>query len=76
MSSFLYEAGIIHNPGHHGSVSFHHRQDKVAHSLEQGFVTPRGIGYEMMERLVHALHIIGGQPRRHRLDALAFTGKQ
>jgi hypothetical protein len=30
----------------------------------------------MMERLVHALHIIRGQPRRHGLDAFAFTGKQ
>jgi hypothetical protein len=48
----------------------------VAHPFEQGLITPRCVGYEMMERLVHALHIIRGQSRGQGLDTFAFTGKK
>jgi len=33
-------------------------------------------GFVMMQKLVHVLHIIRGQARRHGLDAFAIAGKQ
>ena len=48
----------------------------MAHLLEQSFVTPRSIRYQMMERLMRLPHIVRSQPCRHGFDALAFPGQK
>lgn len=47
----------------------------MAHGFEQSLIAPRCVGYKMMERLMHALHIMGSQSRGQGLDTFAFTGK-
>jgi len=47
----------------------------MAHGFEQSLIAPRSVGYKMMERLVHAPHIMWSQSRGQGLDAFAFTGK-
>ena len=39
-------------------------------------IAPRRIGHDVMQRLMHPSHVVRGQTRRHRLDALALTGQQ
>ena len=75
VSSFLGKTRVVHDPSHDRTVSLHHRQHRVAHPFEQGRITPRCVGYEMMERLMHAPHIMGSQSRGQGLNTLAFTGK-
>jgi hypothetical protein len=44
--------------------------------FQQSGITPRGLGNEVMQRLMFCLNVRGIEARRHRFDALAFTVQQ
>jgi hypothetical protein len=48
----------------------------MAYLGQQRFVAPGSIRYQVMERLVHPLHVVGSEFGSHRLDALTFQWKQ
>jgi hypothetical protein len=74
--TLLGEPCVIHHPCDYWFLAEHRRQHKIQTPIQNGFITPRGIGDHMMQRLMHASHVIGCQSRSHRLDALAFAGQQ
>jgi hypothetical protein len=54
----------------------HRRQYEIQTPVQDGFITPRGVGDHMMQRLMHTSHIVWSQSRGHRLDALALAWQQ
>ena len=48
----------------------------MAHLLQHVFVTPGGIGYDVMQRLMSLANIVGAETRRHRLYTLALPRQQ
>jgi hypothetical protein len=56
---------------------FLHRGQHFPSYLRQHFlVVPGRIRYQVVQRLVHATHIVWGQPCGHRLDAFALARQQ
>lgn len=76
MASLLGKSRIIDYPCHHGSTLQHGREDKSKTEVQNLLIAPRGIGYQMVQRLVHPSHVVRRQASGHRLDALALTGQQ
>jgi hypothetical protein len=74
MLSFLSKPGVVHHPRHQRSAGQYGGEYRVQHGIQNGFITPRRIGYQVMQRLVHAPHIVWRQASRHRFDALALAG--
>ena len=44
--------------------------------FQQSGITPRGLGNEVMQRLMFCLNVRGIEARRHRFDALAVAVEQ
>ena len=44
--------------------------------FQQSGITPRGLGNEVMQRLMFGLNVLGIEARRHRFDALAVAVEQ
>jgi hypothetical protein len=44
--------------------------------FQQSGITPRGLGNEVMQRLMFGLNVRGIEARRHRFDALAVAVEQ
>jgi hypothetical protein len=59
MLALFREARIIHNPRHHRSVLLHAWQHLPPHLRQHFVIIPRRVRHQMMQRLVHATHIIG-----------------
>ena len=76
MSALLDKAGLIHNPCRHRSGFLHCRQDVIADLPQHVGIAPGRLCDEVMQRLVHALHMIGSQARGHGLDAFPFPVEQ
>jgi hypothetical protein len=74
--SLLQEAGIIHDPDRYRSVLLHGGEDVLTHASQNRFITPGRIRHQMMQRLVHTLHLVGRQTRSHRFHALALARQQ
>jgi hypothetical protein len=60
-------------PPDHGATS---RDHKIQRAIQDSFVTPRGIGHDMMQRLVPPPDVVGCKARGHGLDTLPFAGQQ
>jgi hypothetical protein len=76
MPAFLRKTGVVDDPGHHRSSLLHRGQDMLAHLIEQRFVTPVCLGYQMMQRLTHRLNSLRIETGSHWLNALALAGQQ
>ena len=50
--------------------------NEIQTTIQDGFVTPRGVGDYVMKRLMHTPHIIGRQSGGHRFHALSFPWQQ
>jgi hypothetical protein len=61
--TLLGEAGVIDDPGHHRFLLTHCGYGIPSGLPQHGFITPRGIGYQVMQRLMHPPRILGRQPR-------------
>jgi hypothetical protein len=70
------KTGVIHDPRHHRTMFLYRRQHFSLHLCQHLLIVPGRIGYQVMERLVHATHILGRQSCGHRFNALAFTRQQ
>jgi hypothetical protein len=75
MLPLLGKTGIVHNPRHHRTVFLHGWQHFVPHLRQHLFVVPRRVGHKVMQRLMHATHMIRIQACGHRLDTLALAGQ-
>ena len=73
--TFFREPGVIHHPRYYRLSTEHGRQHKIQTPVQDGLITPRGVGHHMMQRLMHASHPIRSQSRGHRLDALDICRK-
>jgi hypothetical protein len=71
----LGEAGVIDNPVQHRPVPLDRWQHLRPHRGQDRGIVPRRLGHHVVQRLMFGLHMAGVEPRRHRLDALAFTGQ-
>jgi hypothetical protein len=69
--AFLGEAGVVDDPG---GDRPERRQHLLARRGEQRLVGPGGLGDQMMQRLVRSTDLVGLDPRRQGLDALALAG--
>ena len=76
MNTFLDNPSLIHNPRCHRPHLLHDRQDVIPHLPQHVVIAPGRLRDEMMQRLVHALQMIGSQSRRHGLDAFPFAVEQ
>jgi hypothetical protein len=76
MGPLLWEASVIHDPRRYRPTLFHRGEHLPAHTFQNRFVTPRRLGHQMMQRLVHPPDILRRQPRRHRFDTLALSRQQ
>ena len=52
------------------------RQHLRPHRGQNRRIVPLRLGHHVVQRLMFGLHMGGVEPRRHRLDALAFPGQQ
>jgi hypothetical protein len=57
-------------------MPFDNGQHLLAHACQQDLIRPLGLSHEMMQGLVGRLGAVGCEPRRHGLDALAFTRQE
>ena len=73
MLSLLWKARVIHYPRHDRPLSQHGRKHCVQCAVEENLVIPGSIRHQMVQRLMHPAHMIRIQPRRHGLNALAFS---
>jgi hypothetical protein len=76
MDAFLDKAGLIHNPCRHRSAFLHRRQDVIPHLPQHVGIAPGRLRDEVMQRLVHGLHMIGSQARSHGFDTLSLAVQQ
>jgi hypothetical protein len=70
------KAGVIHHPSNHWFLAEHSGHYKIQASVQDGLVTPGGVGNHVMQRLMHAPDVIGSQSGGHRFDALALARQQ
>jgi hypothetical protein len=76
MAALLGKAGVINDPGPDGPMPFDDGQYLLAHACQQDLIRPLGLSHEMMQGLVGRLGAVGSEPRRHGLNALAFTRQE
>ena len=57
-------------------MPFKCRHNVPVDRFQQSGITPRGLGNEVMQRLMFCLNVRGIEARRHRFDALAFAVEQ
>jgi hypothetical protein len=76
LTSLLGESGVIYYPGHHRVTPQHCGDYQIQTAIQDRFVIPRGVGYHMMQRLVHPTHVIASESRGHGFDAFPFSGQQ
>jgi hypothetical protein len=75
MLPLLGHAGVIDDPGLNGTARCYRCQGIRPDRLEYYFILPRGIGHQVMQRLVGLAHPLGSQQGCHRLDTLARAGQ-
>jgi hypothetical protein len=76
LTTLLGKSGVIDHPRHHRITAQHGWDHKIQTAIQHRFITPRGVGDHMMQRLVHPTHIVAGEPRGHRFDAFPFAWQQ
>ena len=57
-------------------MPFKCRHNVPVNRFQQSGITPRGLGNEVMQRLMFGLNVLGIEARRHRFDALAIAVEQ
>ena len=57
--TFFGKPSIIHHPRHYRLFTEHRRQYEIQTAVQDGLITPRGVGDHMMQRLMHTLQIVG-----------------
>jgi hypothetical protein len=75
MLSLLGKTRIIHNPRYYLTVFLHGWQHIPPHCGQHLLIVPRGVRYQVMQRLMHAANMVRSYARRHRLDTLPFAGQ-
>jgi hypothetical protein len=76
LTTFFRKSSVVYHPCHYRIAPQHRRDYKIQTAIQDSFVTPRGVGDHMMQRLVHASDIVACKPRGHGLDTLPFPGQQ
>src|SRR5215467_10038803 len=74
--ALLRESRIIHHPSHYWSLAQHCWQYKIQSTVQHSLIIPRSIGDYMVQGLMHAADVVGGQTSSHRLNALTIAWKQ
>ena len=64
LTTLLRKSGVIHHPCHHRVTAQHGRDHEIQTAIQHRLVTPGGVGDHMMQRLVHAAHVVGSQAAR------------
>jgi hypothetical protein len=73
MPAFPGKTRVVDDPCNNRRLPQHRCQHRIEGAVEQCFIVPGSVGHQMMQRLVHAPHIIGSQSRRHWLNALTLS---
>ena len=76
MPSLFYMRRVIEDPPAALLLLHQLRSDSLRHYTEPLVIFPIGRGYQVFHRLMYRAHILRAHARRHRLDALSFTGQQ
>lgn len=74
--ALLGKPSVIYDPRDDGALLLQRWQRLATHTSQQRMVTPGSIHHQMVERLMHAAHVVRSQTGRHGLDALAFSRQQ
>jgi hypothetical protein len=72
MPSFLWETGIVDDPGFDRSVPLNARQHHLSNLAQNGFIRPGRLANEMKKRLMLARRSRRRRHRRQRFYALAI----
>jgi hypothetical protein len=76
MLPLLRKTRVVNDPRHNLIVFLKGWQHLAPHLRQHLIVVPWGGRHQVMERLMHAPNIVGGQPRGHRFDTFALTRQQ
>jgi hypothetical protein len=52
------------------------RQYEIQTPIQNGLVAPRSVSHDVVQRLMHAPHIVGSQSGSHRLDTFPLARQQ
>jgi hypothetical protein len=73
LTPLLGKSGVIDHPCHHRVTAQNRRDHKIQTPIQYRFVAPRRVGNHMMQRLMHAPHLVGSESGGHGFDALTLA---